>query len=99
MLMKLTLEYFLKEWENVCEREREREERVDFINIHFFARTGWEAFFGAQIEQTLNSFWQNAAHKFGLNFVCEIEDNFFAYFCFAWQTKIGEIGPKCDSLK
>jgi len=39
------------------------------------------SFFGAQLWQTANSVWRILAHKFGLNFVDEIEWQFFAERC------------------
>jgi len=73
---------------------------VDFINIrtrlshlHMMRR-----FFCAQIGQAVNSVWQISAQKFGLNFVGEIEWQFFSpnavrWHLFAWSNKFGEIYP------
>jgi len=57
-------------------------------------------FFGAQIWHAANSICRISATKFGLNFVDEIEQQFFCQtlcdvvFNFAWRTKFGDFKRK-----
>ncbi len=71
------------------------------FTLGFFLLTGWEDFFVAQIGHTAKTIWQISAHKFGFNFVGEIEQQFFLpnavpRHIFACQSKFGEIDTFCQ---